>query len=105
MICLTDQPYANTVRFQWLAKLQNTSYAEEIRRQINDNGAFPLPFYNPVNEDKDGNSTRQDTGGTGHLSVLASDGAAVSVTSTVGSLYVFILTTLYFSRWNLKAKC
>ncbi|KAI0217118.1 Glutathione hydrolase 1 proenzyme [Lamellibrachia satsuma] len=84
---LADVQFPNDEVDKWLAKLQNTSYAEEIRRQINDNGAFPLPFYYPVNEDKDGNSTRQDTGGTGHLSVLASDGAAVSVTSTVGSLF------------------
>ncbi|KAK2192240.1 hypothetical protein NP493_36g05026 [Ridgeia piscesae] len=81
---LSDVQFTTDTEVHWLNKLQNTTYAEYIRRKVKDDGVSPLQFYLP---DQDDNTTRQDTGGTSHLSVLALDGAAVSVTSTVGSLF------------------
>ncbi|KAK2141432.1 hypothetical protein NP493_5259g00001, partial [Ridgeia piscesae] len=66
----------------WLNKLQNTTYAEYIRRKVKDDGVSPLQFYLP---DQDDNTTRQDTGGTSHLSVLALDGAAVFGCKIIGN--------------------
>ena len=80
------------VFIQWLTKLQDATYAENIRRKIKDDGVSPPQFYQI---DQDDQPTRQDTGGTAHMSLLAADGAAVSVTNTVGSLYVFIICPTY----------
>ena len=72
-----------------LAKMKSTAYADEIRRRINDNRVLETRLYHPNNDDDEESSS--GSGGTSHMSVLAPDGAAVSVTSTVGSLCVFTL--------------
>ncbi|XP_055915484.1 glutathione hydrolase 1 proenzyme-like [Eupeodes corollae] len=62
---------------KFLEKMLSTEWAEELRLKINDTQAFSDPHY------YGGKSSPVDEHGTGHICVLAPNGDAVSVTSTI----------------------
>lgn len=65
-----------------LENLTSTEYADTIRKKINSDKTSNDPeYYGAVT------ATREDHG-TSHVSVLAPDGSAVSVTSTINQVYV-----------------
>ena len=57
-------------------KFMSKDYADEVRADITDNQTQPIEYYNPAFDSVD------DTG-TSHVSVLAPNGGAVSMTSSV----------------------
>lgn len=69
--------FNTNIFFQLIANLTSKTYAENIRLQISDNSTSNNPadygaiFYNKPDK------------GTAHISVIAENGDAVSVTSTV----------------------
>lgn len=63
-----------------IATLISDSFADLARSRIDDSGNHTLSYYNI-------SQPRRDGPGTSHLSVVAKDGSAVSVTSTIN--YVF----------------
>ena len=62
--------------FQLTAKLVSKKYAEEIRKKINDNKTYNVSYYEPMFD-------QPEDHGTSQISVLAADGSAVSVTTTI----------------------
>ncbi|XP_058800051.1 scoloptoxin SSD14-like [Phymastichus coffea] len=63
-----------------IANLTSKEYADKIRLKIKDNKTYQDPkFYGA-------NTTNRETHGTAHVSVLAPDGSAVSVTSTINQV-------------------
>ncbi len=66
--------------FQWKTLLAQGPHGDEIRRKIDDSKTQPLEYYEPAFE-------LVDDHGTHHLSVLAPDGSAVAMTSTVNYWY------------------
>jgi len=62
---------------QLVRNLTSASYAESIRRQINDSHTRPFRFYQPAFDDH----------GTSHIGVLHADGSAVAMTSTINYWY------------------
>lgn len=63
---------------QFVQKLTSKEFAEQIRKRIEDHTTHDTDYYDPVYH------TENDHGTT-HLSVLASNGDAVSVTTTVNT--------------------
>ncbi|KAJ8927317.1 hypothetical protein NQ314_020231 [Rhamnusium bicolor] len=64
-----------------VANLSSKEYAEEIRRYIFDTKTFQDPSYYGAN------TTFVEDHGTAHISVLAANGDAVSVTSTINFIF------------------
>ena len=65
-----------------LRNLTSQDYANVIRAEIRDDKTFIDPkHYGAV-------TTNKEVYGTAHISVLAPDGSAVSVTSTINQVYV-----------------
>lgn len=62
---------------QLLANLTSETFAEAIRNEIQDNKTYQSP------EHYGANVTLTEDQGTAHISVLAPNGDAVSVTSTI----------------------
>ena len=71
--------YENPSLLQLVVNLTSPEYGEYIRSRINDNTTYNYTHYDP-----DFDITID--GGTAHLSVLASDGAAVAMTMTINLL-------------------
>jgi len=63
-----------------MANLTSAEFADYIRSRININRTFPPYYYNPAYD------TSVIENGTTHLSVLAPDGTAVAVTSSINNL-------------------
>lgn len=63
-----------------ISNYTSESYADDIRKKIQDNWTSNDPEYYGVQYD-----TPTDSG-TAHVSVLAADGCAVSVTSTINQM-------------------
>ncbi|KAG9263407.1 gamma-glutamyltransferase 5-like [Astyanax mexicanus] len=59
--------------------LTDPSFADEVRAKISDSSTHPASFYNIT--------PSTDRFGTTHVSVLAADGSAVSVTSTINHMF------------------
>ncbi|XP_075754097.1 glutathione hydrolase 5 proenzyme isoform X2 [Pelodiscus sinensis] len=59
-----------------IQELLSSSFADQVRKQIDDRGDHPVSFYNL-------SQPGFTSHGTAHVSVLAEDGSAVSVTSTI----------------------
>ncbi|XP_053501316.1 glutathione hydrolase 5 proenzyme [Ictalurus furcatus] len=59
--------------------LMDTGFADHIRSMISSSGTHPISYYNVT--------PSTDRFGTTHVSVLASDGSAVSVTSTINHIF------------------
>ncbi|VDI71263.1 Hypothetical predicted protein, partial [Mytilus galloprovincialis] len=72
---------------EFVKTLTSEEYAEEIRAQISDSQTFGTEYYGPNFFD------RLNSSGTSHLSVLAPNGDAVSVTSTI-NLFTINLHTV-----------
>ncbi|XP_030439039.1 glutathione hydrolase 5 proenzyme isoform X2 [Gopherus evgoodei] len=71
-----DDPQFSGIQQVIIQELLSNSFAELVRKRIDDRGDHPGSFYNL--------SQPSNTGyGTSHVSVLAEDGSAVSVTSTI----------------------
>ncbi|XP_050780446.1 glutathione hydrolase 5 proenzyme isoform X1 [Gopherus flavomarginatus] len=71
-----DDPQFSGIQQVIIQELLSNSFAELVRKRIDDRGDHPRSFYNL--------SQPSNTGyGTSHVSVLAEDGSAVSVTSTI----------------------
>lgn len=68
--------YYTIPSFKILQNLTNPVYIDEIFKLINDSTTFPESYYNPE-------WTFQNDRGTAHISVLAENGDAVSMTSTI----------------------
>jgi len=67
-----------------VANLTSDEYGEEIRRQIDDSVTHDFSYYGPTFDVK-------QNAGTAHMNILASDGAAVSLTTSLNTLYVISL--------------
>lgn len=65
---------------QLVSNLQSPEYARSVREQISDDTTFPASYYKPEME-------ASFDHGTAHVSVLAPNGDAVSVTSTVNTYF------------------
>lgn len=65
-----------------VSNLTSVDYAKTIRSKIKTNETSNDPKYYGVN------MTMPEDSGTSHVSVLAPDGSAVSVTSTINLVYV-----------------
>ena len=61
-----------------MANLTSQEYANDIRSRITDDRTHDIPYYEPAFE-------LVEDGGTAHLSILAADGSAVAVTSTINT--------------------
>ena len=61
---------------QLVMKLTSKEYADEVRTDITDNQTQPIEHYEPAFDSV-------DDSGTSHVSVLAPDGGAVSMTSSI----------------------
>ena len=61
--------------------MTSPEYVESIRQRIDDARTHDIPYYNPTFD-------YQPDHGTTHLNVLAPDGAAVAMTSTINFLSV-----------------
>lgn len=59
--------------------MTSDDYAAYIRQQINDSFTQDIDYYGPSWD-------VQETHGTAHASVIAADGSAVSITSTINVL-------------------
>ncbi|KAL7848087.1 hypothetical protein AOLI_G00228050 [Acnodon oligacanthus] len=59
--------------------MTDSSFADQVRAMINDHSTLPTSFYNIT--------PSSDRFGTTHVSVLAADGSAVSVTSTINHIF------------------
>ncbi len=68
--------------FQIIHNLTDDSYLDYIQSRINDEKTFDYSYY-------DGGFSRDDYG-TAHVSVVGSNGDAVSLTSSINYLYNFI---------------
>jgi len=66
---------------QLMANLTSEEYIESIRARINDSTTHGVPYYDPSFD-------YEPDRGTTHLNVLAQDGSAVALTSTVNYLSV-----------------
>ncbi|GFW77524.1 glutathione hydrolase 1 proenzyme [Trichonephila clavipes] len=75
---LGDDAFVNIS--QIISNLQSKEYAKSVWEQISDDTTFPSSYYKPDME------TSFDHG-TSHVSVLAANGDAVSVTSTVNTYF------------------
>ncbi|XP_055935291.1 scoloptoxin SSD14-like isoform X2 [Argiope bruennichi] len=75
---LGDEAFINIT--QLVANLQSKEYAKSIWEQISDDTTFPSSYYKPEME-----ASFDD--GTAHVSVLAANGDAVSVTSTINTYF------------------
>ena len=67
--------------FQLIQNMTSDEYAEEVRRRIDDDRTHVTSYYGAA-------SGFQTNHGPAHLSLLAPDGAAVAMTSTINNLYV-----------------
>ena len=65
---------------QLVANLTSPEYAAMIRDRIDDSTTHDIPYYNPTFDFVPDH-------GTTHLNVLAKDGSAVAMTSTINFLY------------------
>jgi Gamma-glutamyltranspeptidase len=65
-----------------MQNVTSAEFADYIRGRINLSYTQPVTYYNPAY------LLPPDDSGTSHVSVLAPDGSAVSVTSTINSKYV-----------------
>ena len=74
---LTQRPL-----FQYLQRWEDPDYIASVRGRIDDEQTHDVPYYHPTS------SVTRDGGGTTHVSVMAADGSAVSVTSTINGRYV-----------------
>jgi len=59
-----------------VANLTSDEYGKEIRQQIDDNVTHDFSYYGPTFDVK-------PNAGTAHMNILASDGAAVSLTASL----------------------
>ena len=66
------------VFLQVLSRMYNKTYIDMIRSQIDDDRTHDIPYYHPAD-------TSSGDAGTCHLSILAPDGSAVAVTSTINT--------------------
>ena len=72
------------ISFQVIAKMTSDEYIREIKRKITDNETHDTSFYEPAFSDtKDG--------GTNQIGIIAPDGSAVSLTSTINTRWVRLL--------------
>ncbi len=67
-------------RFQLIEKLTSEEFGAETMRNITDDQTQSIDYYNPMFD-------AESDAGTAHLSVLAPDGGAVSITSTINLWY------------------
>ncbi len=82
LTCLLLCVFLNALLFSQIAKkFTEESFASHIRSLISSNGVHDPLFYNLT--------SYVDSMGTTHVSVLAEDGSAVSVTSTINHMSVF----------------
>lgn len=58
--------------------MKSLAYGEETRKRINDSFTQPTNYYNPVFQ-------MSNDQGTAHISIIDSQGNAVSVTSTINT--------------------
>ncbi|XP_054713854.1 scoloptoxin SSD14-like isoform X2 [Uloborus diversus] len=75
---LGDDAFVNVTEV--LSNLQSKTYTENIWKQISDMETFPVNHYKPL-------QVISDDHGTAHVSVIAENGDAVSVTSTVNTYF------------------
>ncbi len=59
--------------------MTSEKYANEIRKLINDSSTQELPYYGGAYEEG------IDPGSTSHINVLARDGGAVAISSTINN--------------------
>ena len=64
-----------------MANLTSDEYGEEIRQQIDDNVTHDFSYYGPTFD-------VQQNAGTAHMNILAPNGAAVSLTTSLNTQYV-----------------
>ncbi|CAL1290940.1 unnamed protein product [Larinioides sclopetarius] len=75
---LGDDAFVNIT--QLVSNLQSKEYAKSVWEQISDDTTFPASYYKPEME-------ASFDHGTAHVSVLAANGDAVSVTSTINTYF------------------
>jgi len=75
------------VMMQVMQNLTSWSFADDIRKRVDANRTHNIKYYRPAH------SARPLDSGTTHLSVHSPDGAAVAVTSTVNTVYVWHCVT------------
>ncbi|XP_055062491.2 glutathione hydrolase 1 proenzyme [Misgurnus anguillicaudatus] len=89
---LGDPQYVNVTDF--IQEMISDKFADYIRSKINDNTTKPDDFY-------EHDTSPSDDNGTSHLSIIAEDGSAVAVTSSIndrfGSMVMSNLTGIIFN--------
>ena len=79
-----------------MKNLASEEFLEATRAMIWDNVTHEVRYYGPA-------GASVDDAGTSHISVLAADGAAFSMTSTINLQYVFIrIVFLILALLNLQ---
>lgn len=73
-----DDPNFSKVEEDALNELHSDSFAARARRRMDGRGDHPVGHYNLT-----GGAASSDSFGTSHVAVLAEDGSAVSITSTI----------------------
>lgn len=90
--CRQETILKNFCFWQLVANLTSKDFADQIRKRIWDNQTHSTDWYGPVWEG------RVKTG-TAHLSVVAQNGDAVSVTSTINSRWAILVPVHLKSSW------
>jgi len=75
--------------------MTSREYAASIRARIDDSTTHNVSYYDPTFD-------YEPDHGTTHLNVLARDGAAVAMTSTINFLSVFVTSLLLFLCYNFS---
>ncbi|PAA85372.1 hypothetical protein BOX15_Mlig010592g1 [Macrostomum lignano] len=90
---LGDAAFVNVTEL--VANMTSSSYASELRSRITDDATHDVNYYGPMFEWK-------EDSGTTHVSLVDSDGNAISITSTIntyfGSLIRGVRTGIFFNN-------